>query len=525
MLEDLFKDQKTLLLILLIIVIVYILIKKNNKQENFIIPGLSTISIKSPHADKYCAIHPEGKVICDANGIGPWEKITIENTSSGNKTLKSIHGKYCAVEDNNILNCNRDAVGNWEQYNIENISDNTIAIKSLKTNQYCSIQPDGNIECNRDTKGPWEILNYNLNSIPSNTNTEVPTGLPSDINYVKGWTNNHENPGGKVKSAEDCRQHALNSNGRYVAWGYRKSNHPDEQAKNTCFLYTKDLAPYNGDPNDEFHFTGCLVSGDNVSSGCEKSKQYSANITAAINAENIKNLPSNINYVKGWTNNHENPGGKVKSAEDCRQQALNSKGKYVAWGYRKSNHPDEQAKNTCFLYTKDLAPYNGDPNDEFHLTGCLVPGDTVSSGCEKSKMLGKPILPAPVQYSIQPQTQTQIPIPPTPTPTPMQTQTPIPTPTPTQYLVPAKKEETVIPLPQNYAACGQDGDSCQFEFQGNNDVYYGVENKKLVKIPARSMTSGKFSCSPLGRTNQKGYPSLPVHDPLPGSRKSCYVRK
>lgn len=88
-----------------------------------------------------------------------------------------------------------------------------------------------------------------------------------------------------------------------------------------------------------------------------------------------------IDSVKGWQGNHENPGGKVTSFEDCRQQALNSNGRYVAWGYRNSNHPDPNWSNTCFLYTQGFAAFNGDPNDSIHETGCLRPGERVSLGC------------------------------------------------------------------------------------------------------------------------------------------------
>jgi hypothetical protein len=185
MLEDLFKNQQTILIIVLIIIVIF-LFKNDVKKENLTIGGLSTISIKSPHDNKYCAIHPGGKVICDANGVGPWEKITIENTPTGNKTLKSVHGKYCAVEDNKIMNCNRDVIGPWEQYNIENNADDTIAIKSLKTNQYCSIQPNGDVICDRDAKGPWENLDYRMNSIPNGTEY-INCGVDGSVcNYSTG---------------------------------------------------------------------------------------------------------------------------------------------------------------------------------------------------------------------------------------------------------------------------------------------------------------------------------------------------
>lgn len=104
--------------------------------------------------------------------------------------------------------------------------------------------------------------------------------------------------------------------------------------------------------------------------------------------ENFRDSPSSlsststsIDFVKGWSGNHENPGGYVSGYEDCRQKALNSNGRYVAWGFRNSNHPDPAWRNTCFLYTAGFPPYNGDPNDNVHLTGCLRPGEKVNLGC------------------------------------------------------------------------------------------------------------------------------------------------
>ena len=94
------------------------------------------------------------------------------------------------------------------------------------------------------------------------------------------------------------------------------------------------------------------------------------------------NLPSNIDFVKGWSGNHENPGGKVPGPEKCRQLALNSNGKYVAWGYRNDTHPDPALKNTCFLYTQGFAPYTGNTTDNIHLTGCLYPEHKVIYGCK-----------------------------------------------------------------------------------------------------------------------------------------------
>lgn len=93
-------------------------------------------------------------------------------------------------------------------------------------------------------------------------------------------------------------------------------------------------------------------------------------------------LPADISKVFGWSGNHENPGDKNQTAEDCRQKALNSGGKYVAWGHRNSTHPDPNWRDTCFLYTQGFAPFAGNPADTVHQTGCLRPGEKVEWGCK-----------------------------------------------------------------------------------------------------------------------------------------------
>jgi hypothetical protein len=92
----------------------------------------------------------------------------------------------------------------------------------------------------------------------------------------------------------------------------------------------------------------------------------------------------NIDSVKGWQGAHENFHDKVSGPEQCRQKALNSAGRYVAWGYRNESHPDPHWKNTCFLYTQGFSPYNGNPTDVVHTTGCLQPGEKVQWGCKTS---------------------------------------------------------------------------------------------------------------------------------------------
>ena len=98
-------------------------------------------------------------------------------------------------------------------------------------------------------------------------------------------------------------------------------------------------------------------------------------------------LPEYIDKVKGWSGAHENPYAnriilKIEDPERCRQLALTSSGRYVAWGHRNDKHPTQGSKNTCFLYTKGFKPFKGNPNDEIHTTGCLKEGQRVDKGCQ-----------------------------------------------------------------------------------------------------------------------------------------------
>lgn len=94
--------------------------------------------------------------------------------------------------------------------------------------------------------------------------------------------------------------------------------------------------------------------------------------------------PASIDSVPGWSPNspHMNPTDMLENEtpESCRQRALN--GNYVAWGYRKDNHPSAGWRNTCYLYTDEMKPYSGNPQDNIHLTGCLRPGEKMELGCK-----------------------------------------------------------------------------------------------------------------------------------------------
>jgi len=127
---------------------------------------------------------------------------------------------------------------------------------------------------------------------------------------------------------------------------------------------------------------------------CVLTSMVSNNANAAANAKSGANaalaagtLPSNINVVPGFQGVHDNHTGKVAGPEECRQLAIKSNGKYVAWGYRNSKQTPEW-QNTCFLYPSGFGPYDGNQNDSMHLTGCLQEGDMVKWGCKKEPTSG-----------------------------------------------------------------------------------------------------------------------------------------
>ena len=96
-----------------------------------------------------------------------------------------------------------------------------------------------------------------------------------------------------------------------------------------------------------------------------------------------KPLPNTIDYVPGISEGVVNYAGGDQTMELCRQAALKSNGKYVAWGFRGNNHPKAKQRRTCFMYPPEFKPYAGNPEDKINVTGCLNPGEKVELGCKK----------------------------------------------------------------------------------------------------------------------------------------------
>lgn len=229
--------------------------------------------------------------------------------------------------------------------------------------------------------------------------TSITTPLPINIDSVPGWyggatfEETSADFSDNNQTAESCRHKAIASRGKYVAWGFRNANHP-EPGKNTCFLYTKPFAPFAGDPTNKMHQTGCLRPGEKVEYGCTKPP--------------TAKLPKGIDVVPGFIGAPEDIEGTNENPETCRQKALASKGKYVAWGFRDATHFEPRYRNTCFMYKAPFAPFEGNASITGHTTGCVNPGEKVKYGCKPPPVV-KPVVPAATKPAVAPATKTVTP--------------------------------------------------------------------------------------------------------------------
>ena len=78
---------------------------------------------------------------------------------------------------------------------------------------------------------------------------------------------------------------------------------------------------------------------------------------------------------------------KDMSADDCKQIAKDSEGKYIAWGHHGEDHENEDKRNSCFMYTK-IKPYKGDNDNEVSFMGCTDPTMSVLNGCKAANADG-----------------------------------------------------------------------------------------------------------------------------------------
>ena len=170
-----------------------------------------------------------------------------------------------------------------------------------------------------------------------------------------------------------------------VGWGHRNEKHPDPKLRNSCFVYIRKedgtgMPPFNGDPNDKIHVSGCHKPGLKLSDGCmtNDEKEYFARMK--------RMPPKNIDTVFGQPRGvqiESDPSWVDMSAEECFELASDAgiDGGVRAWGYRTADYKDKKLRNTCFLYRDgDFTEFKG-TDDKTIITGCVGPNMKVANGC------------------------------------------------------------------------------------------------------------------------------------------------
>ncbi len=180
-----------------------------------------------------------------------------------------------AIGQKGSVSASIDKIGNAKFNGMLKVSGNTVINDTLTAKNKICIDD----QCIDKSLLVNLLKNVNLQAspapapVPSPAPSPVPASLPGDINKVWGGQGNHENPvDNNINQTEEmCRQRALKSGGKYVAWGYRNESHPQPEWRKTCFLYTAPFAPFKGNNDDKAHSTGCLNPGEKVEWGCKTS--------------------------------------------------------------------------------------------------------------------------------------------------------------------------------------------------------------------------------------------------------------
>jgi len=118
-------------------------------------PG-TIVALKGGKHGKYCADeNHNGRIICNRNAIGGWERFTVVAGPNGKIGLKGgRQGKFCADEGNRII-CNRNWVRSWEQFTVVPAGPERMALKGGRHGKFCA--DEGNtVKCNRNKVQGWE---------------------------------------------------------------------------------------------------------------------------------------------------------------------------------------------------------------------------------------------------------------------------------------------------------------------------------------------------------------------------------
>lgn len=121
------------------------------------------------HHGQFVCVEPDGRVVANRDGLGPWEQFTVDILSASIKqsngmdavtaTLKSHHGKYLCAELDGTVVANRDDVGPWEQWTLLRTPDGGVALKSHHGKYLCAEGGGGDIVvANREGLGVWEMF-------------------------------------------------------------------------------------------------------------------------------------------------------------------------------------------------------------------------------------------------------------------------------------------------------------------------------------------------------------------------------
>lgn len=171
-------------------------------------------------------------------------------------------------------------------------------------------------------------------------------------NVIKGLTTANLVTGSRTKfvkapgdSMAECRKKAKQYG--FMATGHRNSDYPDSNLKNTCFFYTKAEPRWSGEKRDLTQVSGCT----------DASKKW-------------PNCGTKGMVIPGWTRTNLNTkyDFRAKDITECRKKAKELE--FVGVGYRTSEHPVMENKDTCFFYDGTDANFKGNLRDQANVTGC-----------------------------------------------------------------------------------------------------------------------------------------------------------
>jgi len=117
-------------------------------------PGAIRISLLSYHG-MYVSAETEGRVIADADAMGPGAVFQLFHNSDGTVSLMSHLSMYVYAAVDRTLRADGSSVSGPERFQLVNNSDGSISLRSY-TGLYVSAQPTGTIYADRPVADLWE---------------------------------------------------------------------------------------------------------------------------------------------------------------------------------------------------------------------------------------------------------------------------------------------------------------------------------------------------------------------------------